>query len=81
MNRKLIDIHAILATRREIAIVWAIEDVQSIRPDLNEDQAWQVLQAVTRNHDATIGINWDVLACHADMLFGDAPDTDEPEEA
>jgi hypothetical protein len=33
-----------------------------------------------RYHDATIGINWDVLACHADMLFGDEPDTDQERE-
>jgi hypothetical protein len=65
----------------EIAIGWAIEDVQSVRPDLNDDQARQVLQAVERNHDATIGINWDVIGCHADMLFGCAPETDEAEEA
>ena len=60
-----------------ISVVWAIEDVQSIRPDLSDDQAWQVLQAAKKDHDATIGINWSVLECHAEMLFGDAPELDE----
>jgi len=61
----------LLAKRREIAVVWCVEDVQSVRPDLDDDQAWEVLQQARRHHDATIGINWDVLNCHADML--DAP--------
>ena len=65
----------------EVAIGWVIEDVQSVRPDLTDDQARQVLQAVERNHDATIGINWDVLDYHAETLFGTGPQTDDTEEA
>jgi hypothetical protein len=61
--------------------VWDIEDVQAIRPELTHEQAWEVLRAADRDHDATIGISWDVLGCHADMLFGPAPETDEAEEA
>jgi hypothetical protein len=76
-----IDIHALLACRQQIADIWSTEDVQTIRPDLTDAQAWEVLQATRRYHDATIGINWDVLSCHADMLFGNAPETDEAEEA
>jgi hypothetical protein len=75
-----IDIDAVLATRRQIAAIWSIEDVQEVRPDLTEEQCWEVLQAV-RDHDATIGINWEVLSCHAEMLFGSAPEgTDQPED-
>jgi hypothetical protein len=69
-----IDIDAVLATRRQIAAIWSMQDVQEVRPDLTEEQCWQVLQHVRHDHDATIGINWDVLSCHADMLFGDAPE-------
>jgi hypothetical protein len=76
-----IDVHALLAGRREIAVIWCIEDVQANRPDLTDDQCWEVLEAAKRYHDATIGINWDVLNCHAEMLFGYAPETDEAEEA
>jgi hypothetical protein len=75
------DAHAILAARRQIAAGWSIEDVQEIRPDLTDEQARKVLQAVERNHDATIGINWDVLQYHADKLFGGAPETDKAVEA
>ncbi|MFZ1932672.1 MAG: hypothetical protein WCB27_25385 [Thermoguttaceae bacterium] len=76
-----LDIHAVLAVRRQIAAGWSIDDVREIRPDLTDEQAWDVLQAVERNHDATIGINWDVLDYHAERLFGDGPETDEAEEA
>ena len=76
-----LDIHALLASRRQIAAIWSIEDVQQVRPDLTDEQAWEVLQQVKRRHDAEIGINWIVLECHADMLHDDAPDADEPEEA
>ncbi len=72
-----LEIHDLLTTRREIAVIWCIEDVQEIRPDLSEDQCWDVLKATRRYHDASIGINWLTLECHADHLFGDAPETDD----
>ncbi|MFL5285239.1 MAG: hypothetical protein ACJ8AW_30750, partial [Rhodopila sp.] len=66
---------------RQIAVTWCIEDVKEVRPDLTDEQAWQVLQQAKQEHDAGIGINWDVLKCHAQMLFGDVPKTDSQEEA
>src|SRR5262249_61333629 len=72
-----IDVHALLAARRQIASIWSIEDVQSVRSGLTDDQTWEVLQWVRKCHDATIGINWDVLKIHADMLDDDAPGSDE----
>ena len=41
-----IDVHAFLAERRQIALIWSIEDVQGIRPDLGDEQGWEVLQNV-----------------------------------
>ena len=70
-----IDIHALLEERRQIAAIWSIEDVQEVRRDLTDEQAWEVLQYAGGSHDATIGIDWDVLACHAETLFGAAPET------
>jgi hypothetical protein len=64
-----------------IAVTWCIEDIQGIRPELSADQCWEVLEQAKDHHDAEIGINWSVLSCHADMLFGDTPETDESEEA
>ena len=74
-----IDIHAVLVKRREIAITWCIEDVQGIRPDLSEDQAWEVLQQVKDVHDAEWGISWSTLETVAEDLFGDAPEADAAE--
>ena len=73
------DIHALSIA--DIWDIWPIQAVQENRPDLSDEQAWNVLQSARRNHDATIGINWDVLEYHADMLFGPAPETDETAEA
>ncbi len=72
-----IDIHELLAERKQIAIIWSIEDVQQVRPDLTDDQAWQVLLEVDRRHDAEHGINWQSLEFVAEQLFGDAPESDE----
>ncbi len=74
------DIHRWLARKRQIATVWCIEDVQGVRPELSDKQAWEVLKATRQFHDATIGINWEVLACHAEILFGISSETANGEE-
>ena len=48
---------------------WHIDDIQSVRADLDDDQAHQVLEAVADNFDANVGITWDVLEFWADELF------------
>jgi len=73
------NIHELLAERRQIARIWGIEDMQGIRPDLSEEQAWEVLQAAEDSHEADIGINCSVLECHAEMLFGSAPEASSEE--
>jgi len=55
--------------RNSIAVVWFDEDVQSVREDLSTEQAMEVLRAVDKHHDATIGLNLDTLECFADSLF------------
>lgn len=78
---KDIDIHKLLAERKQIAIIWSIEDVQQVRPDLTDDQAWEVLQQVNRHQDAELGVNWQAFECVAEDLFGDATETDQASEA
>ena len=58
-----------LKRHRMIAIIWGIEDVQEVRGDLSDDQAWMVLQGLERNHDCEIGITWDVIEFFAEELF------------
>ena len=42
-------------------IVWCVEDVKSIASDLTDDECRQVLSLAKESHDATVGVNWDVL--------------------
>jgi len=70
-------VHDLLARHHQIASVWSIEDVQNIRPDLNDDQAWEVLEHVGRKHDAEWGICWTTLETVADDLFPEASEPDE----
>lgn len=60
-----------------IASLWWVEDVQSLIDEDDEAdgekpvtvaEARKVLEAADDNHDATIGINWDVLHYHLDNL-------------
>jgi hypothetical protein len=44
-----------------ISVTWNIEDVQSLDPNISDDQAIEVLELALDNHDANTGINWDVL--------------------
>jgi hypothetical protein len=62
---------------RQIAIIWDIDDVQSLRPDLDDNEAMQVLSAVDDKHDANIGINWDVIQFWADDLYPQDEETEE----
>ena len=70
---------AVLKPAGEIAIVWSVEDVLEIRPDLSREQAAEVLEQVSQDHDAGIGINWQTLEYVADELFGDIPERAEAE--
>jgi len=70
-----IDVHALLAERRQVAVVWSIEDVLGIRPDLKPEQAWDVLTACRDQHDCEWGFTWTFLKDIADDLF---PPSAEP---
>lgn len=48
---------------------WCVEDVQSVRPDLSNEQAMQVLESCHDNHDADNGMNWMFIKYIADDMF------------
>ena len=48
---------------------WHCADVQTVRPDLTDEQALDVLLTAKHYHDANVGINWDVLKIWADELY------------
>jgi hypothetical protein len=54
-----------------VGIFWAIEDIiytaEEMGYTLNEKQAKEVLEEAKHRHDASIGINWDVLQVHIDF--------------
>ena len=56
--------------KNSIVILWHIDDVKSIRPDLSDEQCMEVLNMVARNHDAEAGVNWGVIEYWIDELFG-----------
>jgi hypothetical protein len=60
-------------TPRVIEIVWGTDDVKHLCPSLTDDEAWEVLQQAEWQHNCEIGLNWDVLAMHIEMLFPDRP--------
>jgi hypothetical protein len=72
-----IDIDELLTQRRQIAVIWGVEDVQHVRPDLNDDQAWEVLKECRDRHDCELGFTWDLIECVAGMLFPDLSESTE----
>ena len=54
---------------RKIAIIWSIEDVNIVRPDLTDEQALAVLTKVKDKHDAEMGVTWTTLEEWADILY------------
>ena len=65
-------IRAYLAQTGRIAILWGIDDVKAVRPDLSDDQCMKVLQECEHRHDAENGISWIVIETHANLLFPNA---------
>ena len=56
-----------------VAVFWHTSDVQERYRELTTEQARQVLQHVSgRNHDANVGINWDVIDAAVLTLFPNA---------
>jgi len=52
----------------EINISWHFTDVQERDDSLTNDEARQVLQLIKQNHDATIGISWEVIDAWIDYF-------------
>jgi hypothetical protein len=65
-----IDVHHALAKQRQIALIWGVDDVKDRRPDLNDEQCWQVIATVERQHDCNHGVTWDTIEQTAEDLFG-----------
>ena len=68
-DKQITRLRNLLLAQGQICSIWSFEDVQEVRPDLTKAQCIEVLKRCDRRHDATIGINWEVIRIHADDLF------------
>lgn len=55
----------------EIAIIWSVEDVMQECNWLSKNEALDVLHDLKHNHDANIGINWEVIYYKAQCMYPD----------
>ena len=57
---------------KTIEIRWSTEDVlgkaEEMDVELTEEQADVILDNIERSHDASVGINWDVIEYHIESL-------------
>ncbi len=74
---KPLDLHALLASRKQVAIVGSITDVRELRPDLTDEESWGVLVQCSDVHDCNYGFTWELLKAVADDMY---PAPDETEE-
>jgi len=52
-----------------IQIRWTTGDVLLARPDLTEDQAWEVLKAIENESNHKIEVNWDTVGAMSTWLY------------
>jgi len=52
-----------------VAFSWHISDVKQERPHLTDAQAMEILEQMKNNHNAEIGVTWDVIRTTSDTLF------------
>jgi hypothetical protein len=48
---------------------WHIDDVKGLEETLTDEEAQTVLALVGRNHDCTVGINWDFIGYWVDKIL------------
>ena len=72
MNKRTIELD-----EGQIAIIWSLEDVLMECDWLTEEQGLDVLHSLDDNHDATIGINWEVIRDSAHWKY---PEPEEKED-
>lgn len=51
----------------EINIIWCVEDIKNIDDTLTQNQCREILDMLKRTHDASIGINWEVIESAIDF--------------
>jgi len=58
-----------------IDIRWHVEDIEMCAEDneieITREQALEALLNLKHNHDATVGINWDVILCEINEVVSE----------
>lgn len=67
------DIDEALEEQRQIAVIWTTDHVQEIRPDLTEDQSWEVLKTCRARWGSCQGIDWQVIEKTVEEMHGPKP--------
>lgn len=67
-----VELDELLQENRIIGHLWTIDDVREVRPQLTENQAWEVLRECKDRLDSQVGLNWQQIEDVADDLFGAA---------
>lgn len=73
----MVGINQALKDQKKIAMIWSIGDVQGLRPDLTEDQCWEVLQSIGRHADCEHGISWETLRYEAEDMYPKPVNSDQ----
>jgi len=57
-----------MSLSEQIEIVWHVDDVLEMCDrrgiTMSRDKALDILYTIKNHHDASIGINWEVIDCH-----------------
>ena len=68
---KLIPAYERFNLETQISIIWSIEDVQDVNDGLTNEEAFEVLKALKRYHDANYGVNWDTIRATISHMYPD----------
>lgn len=60
---------ALILKQRAIGIIWSIDDVKKLRPDLDDRQCAIVLYDVAQTHNPAVGINLSFIQSVANSLY------------
>ena len=63
---------------RVVGILWSVPDIVERRPDLTDDQAWEVLKKIEDQANCENGITWDTIFDMTEELF---PEPQESEDS
>ena len=63
------DLDEVLAEKNAIAIVWDLQHVKDQRPDLRDEQAWEVLQECQKSHERLNDPMLETIRQVADKLY------------